>query len=129
MRIVHLSTPLSIDKGRLAAYAFYNSANANLQKLALLNMNPHYYNNNNNNNENKKNPQQQTQIDDQQSVYLDISTMIPNNLNQISMVKRKTAAGVDEMDSNKVTWAGQSFTHGKAQGQMASSRSETVKPS
>ncbi|SPO26603.1 uncharacterized protein UTRI_10148 [Ustilago trichophora] len=105
MRIVELSTPRGIDRSHFAAYAFYNSNNGELEKLALINMKPYL---------NKKNDAQEHQP----GLYLDISSMISKDPNRISVVKRMTAPKVDEMDSNKVTWAGQSFTQGKAQGQI-----------
>ena len=105
MRVAELPTPAGVDATRFAAYAFYNAQTHKLDKLALLNMNPYY----NSSSADSKN---------ELGVTLDLSSLVPHASRRKAVVKRMTAPYVDEKDTDKVTWAGQSFTHGKAQGQM-----------
>ena len=82
-----------------AAYAFYNDDC--LSKLALLNMKPYYGN-----------------TTDDYTVSFDIGGK--------GSLKRMTAPVVDEKDSSAVTWAGQSFMTGEAEGEMETADVEGV---
>lgn len=109
MHVAELPKPEGVNGDRFAAYAFYDAETGEMDKVALLNMNPFY--NNSTDSSAKREP----------GLTLDLSSLIHNNGGQKkhqAVVKRMTAPKVDEKDTNKATWAGQSFTQGQAQGEM-----------
>ncbi len=78
-----------------------------MEKLALLNMNPYY-----------NNASSDTSKEQAPGLTLDLSSLIPHKTaKETAVVKRMTAPKVNEKDTDMVTWAGQSFTQGKAQGE------------
>lgn len=88
VRVLDLPTDIG---DYFAAYAFYNDDS--LSKLALLNMKPYYGNT----------------TDDYSHSF---------HVGGKGTLKRMTAPAVDEKDSDQVTWAGQSFKTGQAEGEV-----------
>jgi hypothetical protein len=97
-RIAALSTPEGVERTGFSSYAIYGDTDK-LQKLVILNMKPYYAGN--------------TTVS---KLSLDIGQ------HKGAKVKRMTAPSVDEKDTAKVTWAGQSFRNGKAMGNVAVER-------
>lgn len=99
-RVHALETPEGVDGERFSAYAFY--VDDELEKLALVNMQPYYANS---------------------TEDFTVSFKLPGHggrkghgESSVSL-KRMTAPHVDEKDSSKATWAGQSFENGTAEGE------------
>ncbi|KAJ4258944.1 hypothetical protein NW762_008032 [Fusarium torreyae] len=99
-RIKRLDTPPNVDPDRFATYAVYQGDR--VDKLVLLNMKPYYH----------KSSKMDTHL------TVDVSTFITHKqkFTERPTFKRLTAPSVDEKDTNKVTWAGQSFKNGDARG-------------
>ncbi|KAK3370387.1 hypothetical protein B0H63DRAFT_564562 [Podospora didyma] len=93
-RIAALKTPSRLSEREFSSYAVFGKE-GKVMKLAILNMKPFYAG-------------QGTAS----TVRLDIGD------HSGATVKRMTAPSVDEKDSAKVTWAGQSFRDGKAVGDV-----------
>ena len=97
-RILPLPAPEGLDADRFSGYAVYEG-NAP-SKIILLNMQPHYAN-----------------VTTTDSIDVDVSAYLQEGANCAS-VKRLTAPAVDEKDTSRVTWAGQSFKNGDADGYL-----------
>lgn len=93
-RIAALKTPEGVGERGFSAYAVFGEG-GKLAKLVVLNMKPYFAG-------------QGTAA----TLLLDIGE------HKGATVKRMTAPSVDEKDSAKVTWAGQSFRNGKAVGEV-----------
>jgi hypothetical protein len=97
-RVRALNLPEGVNRERFAAYAFY--VDDCLEKLALVNMQPYYANS---------------------TEDYTVSFKLPGGRGRdhgsVSL-KRMTATHVDEKDSSKATWAGQSFENGTAVGEV-----------
>lgn len=87
----------------LAAYAFY--VGDNVKSVAVLNMRPYY-----------------TDQADDFAVNMNVAELVGSNEHCVASVKRMTAPCVDEKASESVTWAGQSFKDGTAQGGVHNER-------
>ncbi|KAK4502634.1 hypothetical protein PRZ48_006060 [Zasmidium cellare] len=103
-RVVALETPAGLSEDHFAGYAFYH--NERLTKLALLNLTPYYANSTSD-----------------FTASFDIGSLTPRSYGRHfprrqAKVKRLTAPHVDEKDSSKVTWAGQSFNGGVGEGNV-----------
>lgn len=101
-RIVALETPSGLSSDHFSGYAFYHSGR--LTKLALINMTPYFENSTSD-----------------YTVSFNVGGLAGGYSRfrqQKAFVKRMTAPYVDEKDSDKVTWAGQSFMNSKAAGEM-----------
>ena len=98
-RIMRLNAPKNIDSDRFSAYAVYQGGK--VDKLILMNMKPYYHGSS------KKGS----------TVTIDISEFIPQKHKSVTF-KRLTAPSIDEKDSNKISWAGQSFKYGDAKGKL-----------
>lgn len=100
-RVRALDTPEGVNGERFSAYAFY--VNDRLHKLALINMQPYYANS---------------------TEDFSVPFSIPSPKGRKHRphgsvsVKRMTAPHVDEKDTSKSTWAGQSFENGTAVGEV-----------
>ena len=97
-RILPLEAPKGVDSDRFSAYAAYQEDK--LSKLVLINMHPYYANS----------------TDD-----FSVDVKIPvcgRSQHSRTIVKRLTTPSIDEKDSSKVLWAGQSFRHGDAEGEV-----------
>jgi len=100
-RVRALDLPEGVNGERFAAYAFY--VDNKVDKLALINMQPYYANSTEDYNVSFKLPSGRGwKGKDHKTVSL----------------KRMTAPHVDEKDTSKSTWAGQSFENGTAVGQV-----------
>ncbi|KAK4154687.1 hypothetical protein C8A00DRAFT_14177 [Chaetomidium leptoderma] len=103
-RIAALKTPRGLLEREFSAYAiFHGQGRRNkpeLVKLVLLNMKPYYA--------------------DQEAAPSTLSINIGNHNGAV--VKRMTAPSVDEKDSARVTWAGQSFRNADAVGDVSVER-------
>jgi len=104
--IAEIKTPEGIPKQEFSAFGIYDSGDkTNLKKLVVLNMKPFY-----------AGQQQQQQGGGERGergvLALDIGE------HKGATVKRMTAPSVDEKDAAKVTWAGQSFRNGVAEGKL-----------
>lgn len=95
-RIAELETPRGLKEREFSAYGIFGGARSRLEKMVLLNMKPFYAN----------------QTAPRGTVMLDIGK------HRGAAVKRMTAPSVDEQDSARVTWAGQSFKEGVAAGEL-----------
>jgi hypothetical protein len=93
-RIASLKTPKGLGEQGFSAYAIFGEG-GKLAKMVILNMKPFHAGGT------------------ASSLSLDIGEHAG------AVVKRMTAPSVDEKDSAKVTWAGQSFQNGKAVGEVA----------
>ncbi|KAI7645799.1 hypothetical protein KC318_g19805, partial [Hortaea werneckii] len=118
-RIQNLTVPSGVDPDYFAAYAFYDDDA--LSKLAIVNMHPYYANS--------------TQ---DFSASIDLSEHIHSSKGwhgwhgwhgwskeegkQDVYAKRLTAPYTDETDAAKVTWAGQTFINGTADGEVQKER-------
>lgn len=91
-RIASLPTPRGLKESEFSGYAIYDPYTG-LKRLVLLNMKPYY-----------------AGVGTRGTVLLDIG------FHRGAVVKRMTAPSVDEKDSAKVMWAGQSFRDGKPVG-------------
>lgn len=99
-RVAALPTPDGVDGDGFAGYAFYDASTGGLAKVALLNMKPLY-------------------TEDRRGLKLNLSSLLDDAATtHRATVKRLTAPKVDEKDSDKVAWAGQSFTNGTAHGRV-----------
>ncbi|KAK7753390.1 hypothetical protein SLS62_004680 [Diatrype stigma] len=98
-RILPLEAPAGLDPDRFSGYVMYQGDEPT--KLVLLNLEPYYLNST-------------TDF----SINVDISSYIEETKLSSPRVnmKRLTAPSIDETDSNKVTWAGQSFKNGDSTG-------------
>ncbi|GAK64851.1 uncharacterized protein PAN0_006d3066 [Moesziomyces antarcticus] len=96
VRAAEIPPPKGVNPDSFAAYAFYHPASGKLSKLALLNLEPMY--------------------NATAEISLDLSGLIPRGARPA--VKRMTAPAVNEADSDKVTWAGQSYTTGQPHGHL-----------
>lgn len=94
-KVREVELPEGVNGERFAAYAFYEQEK--LGKLALVNTNPFYANST-----------------EDGTVSLDVSGYCEGGK---VWVKRLTAPAVNEKDSTKTTWAGQSFPQGDAVGE------------
>jgi hypothetical protein len=100
-RVRALDLPEDVNGERFAAYAFY--VDDEINKVALINMQPYYANS---------------------TEDYTVSFKLPKGKgkkgkNQKSVsLKRMTAPHVDEKDTSKSTWAGQSFENGTAVGEV-----------
>jgi hypothetical protein len=97
-RVRALDLPESVNSERFAAYAFY--VDDEINKVALINMQPYYANS---------------------TEDYNVSFKLPKGKgknNKSASLKRMTAPHVDEKDTSKSTWAGQSFENGTAVGQV-----------
>ncbi|CAH0023134.1 unnamed protein product [Clonostachys rhizophaga] len=97
-RILPLEAPKGVDPDRFSAYAAYHEDK--LSKLVLINMQPYYGNST-----------------EDSSVNVKIPLRGPST-NSRPHLKRLTAPTIDEKDSSNVLWAGQSFRHGDAEGEV-----------
>ncbi|KAJ9628553.1 hypothetical protein H2203_002454 [Taxawa tesnikishii (nom. ined.)] len=104
-RVRALGTPAGVDPDYFAAYAFYTGDK--LSKLAIINSKPYYANST-----------------EDFTATLDISAAGPSKHGGKAWVKRLTAPQVNEGNSSRVTWAGQSYPLGNATGEV---EIETVK--
>ena len=100
-RVQALETPKGLSEDHFSGYAFYKDGK--LSKLALLNMTPYYANST--------------------SDYVASFNVFGEGGNgrhggEQAWVKRMTAPYVDTKDSTQVTWSGQSFKNGTAQGSL-----------
>lgn len=95
-------TPAGLSLDHFSAYAFY--AENKLSKLALVNMKPYYANS----------------TSDFAASFQVLSGQSDHGRhgNRQAWVKRMTAPHVNEQDTEKVTWAGQSFKEAKADGEV-----------
>lgn len=100
-RVRALDAPEGVDSERFSAYAFY--VDDKLDKLALVNMHPYYQNSTEDYSVSFKLPSQKGRTGHGRSSV---------------SVKRMTAPHVDEKDTAKATWAGQSFENGTAVGEV-----------
>lgn len=97
-RIVAVDPPRGLSPDHFSGYAFYHGER--LTKLALINMTPYYANSTSD-----------------FTACFDLGRLTGGRRRrQKAFVKRMTAPHVDEQDSTKVTWAGQSFSAGTASG-------------
>ncbi|KAK0644335.1 hypothetical protein B0T16DRAFT_448017 [Cercophora newfieldiana] len=92
-RIAALKTPAGVDEKGFSAYGVFGES-GKMEKMVVLNMKPFYAGGT------------------PGTVTLDIGE------HGGATVKRMTAPSVDEKDSARVTWAGQSFRDGKAVGEV-----------
>jgi hypothetical protein len=92
-RVRALDVPAGVNSERFAAYAFY--VDDRVDKLALVNMQPYYANS---------------------TEDYTVSFKLPGQA--AASLKRMTAPHVDEKDTAKSTWAGQSFENGSAVGEV-----------
>ncbi|KAK4041377.1 hypothetical protein C8A01DRAFT_34575 [Parachaetomium inaequale] len=108
-RIAALETPRGLAEQGFSAYAVFqekgrgacgSGKKLKLAKLVILNMKPYYAG--------------------QEAARATLSVDIGEHKG--ATVKRMTAPAVDEKDSAKVTWAGQSFRNGEAVGEVAAER-------
>ncbi|KAK3307616.1 uncharacterized protein B0T15DRAFT_530686 [Chaetomium strumarium] len=102
-RIAALDTPEGLSQDGFAAYGIFGGAAAGglkLAKMVILNTKPYYAG----------------QDAARGTVSLDIGK------HKGAAVKRMTAPSVDETDTAKVTWAGQSFRNGNAVGHVSVER-------
>ncbi|KAK5653301.1 hypothetical protein OQA88_8992 [Cercophora sp. LCS_1] len=97
-RIAALSTPRGLEERGFSAYGVWDRER--LRKVVVLNMKPFYAG------------------ETPGVAELDLGT------HNGGVVKRMTAPSVDEKDSSKVTWAGQSFKAGKAVGEETTEKLE-----
>jgi hypothetical protein len=97
-RIASLRGPEGVEGRGFSAYAVYGPGDGKVKKLVILNMKPFY----------AAQPQ-----GERGTLALSLGE------HQGASVKRMTAPAVDEKDSTKVTWAGQSFRNGNAVGEEA----------
>ncbi|GAB1738351.1 hypothetical protein NU219Hw_g3162t1 [Hortaea werneckii] len=118
-RIQNLTVPSGVDPDYFAAYAFYDDDA--LSKLAIVNMHPYYANST-----------------EDFSASIDLSEHIHGSKGwhgwhgwhgwskeegkQDVYAKRLTAPYTDETDAAKVTWAGQTFINGTADGEVQEER-------
>lgn len=105
-RVAAIETPEGVSEDHFSGYAFYK--NDRLSKLALINMRPNYKNSTSDYTASFSLPQ-----------LAGGHGRFTRGGQQKALVKRMTATHVDEKDSSKVTWAGQSFKQGEASGEMA----------
>jgi hypothetical protein len=101
-RVRALDTPAGLSGDHFSAYAFYT--HGRLGKLALVNMKPFYANST-----------------DDHATDFDIfggRGGAGRHGSRDAWVKRMTAPTVDEKDTERVTWAGQSFKQAKASGDV-----------
>ncbi|KAF2159696.1 glycoside hydrolase family 79 protein [Zasmidium cellare ATCC 36951] len=111
-RIAALETPAGLSSDHFSAYAFYH--NDRLTKLAVLNLTPYYAN---------STSDFTASFDIAQLGAQTYPRHFPGHpQNSQATIKRLTALHVDEKDSAKVTWAGQSFNGGVAAGDVATER-------
>ncbi|CAE6402824.1 unnamed protein product [Rhizoctonia solani] len=96
-QIVHLSPPANISTDRFAAYGIYERKK--LAKLALINFSIF----------NKT---------DASGDAPGIRVHIGGSASRASRLKRMTAPGLDEKNTDLVTWAGQAYTNGSAVGKL-----------
>ncbi|KAF4122863.1 glycoside hydrolase family 79 protein [Geosmithia morbida] len=96
-RVRQVAAPEGVDPDRFSGYALYKGSDARVTRLVLLNLNPYYGD----------------ASESDYTVQLDLSSYIRNS----ASVKRLTAPSVDEKDASNVTWAGQSFKYGDAEGE------------
>ncbi|KAK0715552.1 hypothetical protein B0H67DRAFT_490704 [Lasiosphaeris hirsuta] len=101
-RIASLPTPAGLKESEFSGYAIYDPYTG-LKRLVLLNMKPYY-----------------AGVGTRGTVLVDIG------FHRGASVKRMTAPSVDEKDSAKVTWAGQSFRDGKPVGKETVETLETA---
>ncbi|KAN0062510.1 hypothetical protein ACQY0O_005041 [Thecaphora frezii] len=87
---------------RLAAYAIYGKEGEGVRRVALINLAPVYAND-----------------ADVRTVEFDVGGLVAASARRGgAWVKRMTAPSVDEKDSGRVRWAGQSFAQGEAVGEV-----------
>ncbi|KAF5025509.1 hypothetical protein F66182_2414 [Fusarium sp. NRRL 66182] len=105
-RITRLDAPSGADPDRFAAYAVYQGEE--VDKIVLLNFHPYYL----------------ESSDDDKTLEIDISAFVPTEKEAADQptFKRLTAPSVDEKDTNQISWAGQSFKYGDAQGELSIER-------
>ena len=96
-QVVHVSPPANVSTDHFAAYAIYERKK--LARLALINFS--IYNKTATNNE-----------------APGIRVRIGTGGKKRSWLKRLTAPGLDEKNSDLVTWAGQTYTNGSASGKL-----------
>jgi hypothetical protein len=97
-RVRALDLPEDVNGERFAAYAFY--VDDEINKVALINMQPYYANS---------------------TEDYTVSFKLPKGKgkdHKSASLKRMTAPHVDEKDTSKSTWAGQSFENGTAVGEV-----------
>lgn len=97
VRVAQLPAPDAIGDERFAAYAFYHDDC--LAKVAIINMQPYY-----------------ASSTTDYSQTLDLSQYVEQKGQ--AYLKRMTAPTVNESDTTKATWAGQSFKDGYAHGSL-----------
>jgi hypothetical protein len=97
-RVRALDLPEGVNSERFAAYAFY--VDDCIEKVALVNMQPYYANS---------------------TEDYTVSFKLPGGQGRnrkSTSLKRMTAPHVDEKNTSKTTWAGQSFENGTAVGKV-----------
>lgn len=94
-QIVHLPVPSNISQDHFAAYAIYERRK--LARVALINF--AQFN--------------KTSSASRQGVQVKIAGSTRN-----TRLKRMTAPGIDEKNTDLVTWAGQAYTNGTASGKL-----------
>ena len=99
-QVTALETPKGLDPDYFSAYAFY--VNGKVNKLALVNLRPYYANSTS-----------------EHSIEFDLSKVMSNEAGCThGWVKRLTAPYVNEKDTAKTTWAGQSYEFGAPEGSL-----------
>ena len=100
-KVAALPTPTGIDGDYFSAYAFYGEKDK-LRRLALINMKPYL-----------------DSDSEDHSAQLDVSELVPDCAKgKEAWLKRLTAPHVNELDTARVTWAGQSFPQAEPQGEV-----------
>lgn len=110
-RVTALDTPEGLSEDHFSAYAFYSGEEDKLSKLALINMKPFYANSTGDYTVSFN------VFEGQQANRGGYGRRYGGHRAQ-AWVKRMTAPYVDEKDSDKVTWAGQSFRNATASGNV-----------
>ncbi|GIZ45621.1 hypothetical protein CKM354_000877900 [Cercospora kikuchii] len=110
-RVTALDTPEGLSEDHFSAYAFYSGEEDKLSKLALINMKPFYANSTGDYTVSFN------VFEGQQAKRGGYGRRYGGHRAR-AWVKRMTAPYVDEKDSDKVTWAGQSFRNATASGHV-----------
>lgn len=97
-QVAALDTPEGLNKDHFSSYAFYEDDA--LSKIALINMKPYYKNST-----------------EDFTVTVDLS-QYTQDLESPAQLKRMTAPYVDEGETERSTWAGQSFKNGEPTGEL-----------
>ncbi|EPQ28462.1 uncharacterized protein PFL1_03765 [Pseudozyma flocculosa PF-1] len=108
-RVASLPAPKGVDSDYFAAYAFYDrDEGKKIRRVAAINSKPYYGKTGGNKRDSSDN-----------AVHLDLSSLMPAALKgKKAWLKRMTAPAVNETDTARVTWAGQSFKQAVPEGKV-----------